>query len=303
MKPQLRLAALSLAACAVGGTAPPPLAAARWTDSGSDIARILTHQPPECLRPARSPDEAYLISLGRAAFRTPLLLGGQAARLGLRCESCHRNGRTNPHFHFPGLSGAPGTADVTSFMLSSHRGDHIDNPRPIPDLGGPKTALRVDQGEAGGALEGFIRGLVMDEFDGPPPPPAVLRGLAAYVRAMAPAACADRAEERVTLEGDLRDVAGAVAAAREGQRRGDRDSAILMLQAARTRLGDIAERLRTPQARAQLQARSRSLGDSIRALRSTPIVARARIAYRPPRIGTVIDSFYDPESIRAELAR
>ncbi|MGF7473737.1 hypothetical protein WFJ45_23635, partial [Salmonella enterica subsp. enterica serovar Minnesota] len=70
--------------------------------------------------------------IGRAAFNSPLLLGGQAARAGLSCASCHRNGRGNPDFHFPGISGAPGTADVTASLLSSHRGDGQFNPKPIP---------------------------------------------------------------------------------------------------------------------------------------------------------------------------
>lgn len=231
-----------------------------------------------------------------------MLLGGQAARLGLRCESCHRNGRNNPDFLFKGLSGPAGTADVTSFILSSHRGDHIDNPKPIPDLGGPKALLRIDQNAQNGALEGFIRGLVTEEFDGAPPPPAVLRGLAAYVRAQDPAVCAGRQEEPVTAETDLEDVAAAVAAAGEAWRRADRSSAVLMLQAARTRLGDIAERSTDPTVHLAIEAQSRALGEALQQMRTAPVASKLEIVYRPPRIGNVTNTFYGETRLRAALA-
>lgn len=82
--------------------------------------------------------------------------GGQAARAGLSFESCHRSGRPHPQFLFPGASGAPGTADVTASLFSSHRGNGRDDPVPIPDLSGPRARLAP-----------FIHGLVTQEFDGP----------------------------------------------------------------------------------------------------------------------------------------
>ncbi len=214
----------------------------RWLPPGADAARILTRRPQECFRAPADPEAAYRAELGRAAFRSPLLLGGQAARAGVACESCHRNGRANPDFDFPGLSGAPGTADVTSSLFSSHRGDGIDNPKPIPDLGGPKTALKVSQA-APGQLEAFIHGLVTEEFDGAEPPAAVLKGLADYVRAMDPAVCAARPQsEPVTLAGAMNDARRAVRAALEAIRRKDLASAALMAAAGRSQLGLVAER-------------------------------------------------------------
>ncbi|MDB5452117.1 MAG: hypothetical protein JWO33_695, partial [Caulobacteraceae bacterium] len=179
--------AVALAAVAAGSG--PPLRAMRWTATGGDPIPDMTEAPTECLRPASSTADALRVEVGRAAFRTPVLLGGQAARAGLTCEGCHRSGRNNPAFHFPGVSGAPGTADVTSSLFSSHRGDNLDNPKPIPDLSGPKRGLRIDQSPARPDLELFIHGLVHEEFDGPEPPAEVLAGLAAYVRALDPKAC------------------------------------------------------------------------------------------------------------------
>lgn len=237
------VAAVALLLAAAGpATPPPPLRAMRWLAPGADAARILTRQPAECFRVPTDSEGAYSAELGRAAFRSPLLLGGQAARAGVACETCHRNGRTNPDFDFPGLSGAPGTADVTSSLFSSHRGDGVDNPKPIPDLGGPKPALKVRQGYPG-ELEAFIHGLVTQEFDGAEPPPAVLRGLADYVRAMNPAVCAARpVSEPVTLEGTLDDARRAVRAALDAIGHHDLATAALMTASGRSQLGLIAER-------------------------------------------------------------
>ena len=242
-RPRRRSGFLIVCAALAGGfTVSPPLRALRWLAPGADGARILTERPRECLKNPASADTAYLVEMGRAAFRSPLLLGGQAARAGIDCETCHRGGRTNLDFDFPGLSGAPGTADVTSSMFSSHRGDDVDDPRPIPDLGGPKSALRISQAPDSGDLERFIHGLVTEEFDGAEPPPAVLAGLAAYVRAMSPAACPAGAAQTVSVEADIADARRAVRAGLAALARHDAPSAVVMVEAARSVLGAIAER-------------------------------------------------------------
>ncbi|HEX7758150.1 MAG TPA: hypothetical protein VF459_01510, partial [Caulobacteraceae bacterium] len=212
------------------------------------------------------PERAYSAELGRAAFRTPLLLGGQAARAGVACETCHRDGRTNPDFDFPGLSGAPGTADVTSSLFSSHRGDGVDNPKPIPDLGGPKAALKVSQDPAGGDLERFIHGLVTQEFDGAEPPPAVLKGLADYVRAMEPAECRARPRVAVTAATTLWEAQRAARAGLLALGHGDGASATLMVEAARSQLGLVAERYAAPALARDQRALSASSEDLAGAL-------------------------------------
>lgn len=210
-----------------------PIAEARWVVPEARF-ETLTRQPGECLVWPREAAARQSVAIGRAAFRAPLLLGGQAARAGLSCASCHRSGRGNPHFRFPGLSGAPGTADVTSSLISSHRGDGTINPKPIPDLASGRRTVSHDRGSR--ALEAFIRGLIVEEFDGPEPPPAVLGGLADYVRAMTPAAC--RNGGRIGLEMELAEVAAALDAAR----RADGGSLKLLVGAARSQLGRIDQR-------------------------------------------------------------
>ena len=216
----------------------------RWLAPGVDASVVLTRRPTECLAMPTDAETAYLVELGRAAFRTPLLLGGQGARAGLSCESCHRDGRNNPDFAFPGVSGAPGTADVTTSVLSSHEMDSAHGAKPIPDLSGPKSALKFDQDPASNALAGAIDRIITREFDGNEPPPAVLAGLAAYVRALSPAACPPASTEPVTAAQALADVRRAAMAAIAALDHHDAPSAVLMIEAARSQLGDIDERYR-----------------------------------------------------------
>jgi hypothetical protein len=233
-----------------------------WVSRDADPARALGTVPTECLKAPADPAQAASVEIGRAAFRTQVLLGGQAARAGITCETCHRGGRANPDFQFPGVSGAPGTADVTNSLFSTHRGDGIDNPKPIPDLSGPKAALKVDQDPASGKLQPFIHGLVTEEFDGPEPTPAVMAGLTAYVRALDPAACPARAREPMSVTLLMSDARRALAAAQGAAASGDAPTAMLMVAAARSRLGLIDERYAAPaltKPRADLRAADRRL--------------------------------------------
>jgi hypothetical protein len=245
----------------VAAEAGPPLRAMLWVRKDAP-ADLLATQPTECLKPPTDLAAFHDVEVGRAAFRTPLLLGGQAARAGLSCESCHRAGRGNPDFQFPGASGEPGTADVTLSLFSSHRGNGVHDPKPIPDLSAAKASLKVDQSPAAGKLEPFIRGLIVEEFDGPEPPPAVLKGLAAYVRALSPAACPKAAVARVTADGLITDADRAMAAARHALSAGDGATAVLMVAAARARLGLVDERYPgQPVPRSRLAADDRRLRD------------------------------------------
>lgn len=211
--------------------------ALRWTDPAQALP-ALTTLPPECLRLPDDPAQRASAEIGRAAFRTPLLLGGQAARLGLSCASCHANGRTNPAFRFPGLSGAPGTADVTNALMSTHRDNGVFDPRPIPDLALPGKVARTPGTPD---LRQFIHGLIVSEFDGQEPPPAVLDGLVAYVRSLDAHACSTPAPSSLTQA--WADTAQrAVRAAQERLASGDRPTAHLMLAAARSALGLLDER-------------------------------------------------------------
>jgi hypothetical protein len=237
----LLIASAAALACAAASPAMLPLRDARWLEA-SDLLADLTLQPSECR--SHFPDEKLERSaeIGRVAFSDPLLLGGQAARAGLSCSACHRNGRTNAHFHFPGLSGAPGTADVTSSIMSSHRGDGMFNPKPIPDLAGDPAKLKISRDPSRDDLTKFIHGLITQEFDGAEPPKPVLDGVVAYVRSLSAANCRGPATTPITLAGLLDDVDKAVLLARREFAEGDPETGRLLLGAARSTLGKIDER-------------------------------------------------------------
>jgi hypothetical protein len=292
-------AAVAVVAAALGGlaiaqTAEPPLRAMRWAPADADPLRAFGQAPAECLKPPAEPALAQKVEIGRAAFRTPVVLGGQAARAGLSCESCHRSGRGNPDFLFPGVSGAPGTADVTSSLFSSHRGNGAFDPRPIPDLGGPKSALKVKPE----ALRSFIHGLVVEEFDGPEPPAAVLDGLVAYVRAMDPAYCAGN-EGPVTLAGLMADYSRALAAADAALAGGDRPTAVLMVAAARARLALAHERFEDADVRLRIVAEDQLLAELQDRLRGGRRDAAGRLAERRKRAGALEAALarYEPASL------
>ncbi|HEY1415683.1 MAG TPA: hypothetical protein VGF42_07335 [Caulobacteraceae bacterium] len=143
---------------------------------------------------------------------------------------------------------------MTSFIFSSHRGKPGFKPVPIPDLGGPKTALKINQSPASPDLEQFIHGLVTEEFEGAEPPRTVLRGLAAYVRALSPNACPVGPSQAVTLAGDLSDARRAVKAGILALARKDTTTAVAMTNAARSVTGAIAERYGGPGLEADVRA-------------------------------------------------
>jgi hypothetical protein len=258
-----------------------PIRGLLWTAPGADPARALGSVPAECLKIPADAALAASVELGRAAFRTPVLLGGQAGRAGITCETCHRSGRDNPDFLFPGVSGAPGTADVTNSLFSTHRGNGIDDPKPIPDLSGPKSRLRISQTPADRALEPFIHGLITEEFDGPEPTPAVLDGLAAYVRALDPAACPERPRRPLDVRLLMSDARRAIRAAQKQVAASDAATATVMVASARSRLGLIDERYGAPSLaddRTALRAADRKLADAQTALRERRPDAQRRLA-------------------------
>lgn len=220
--------------------------ALRWTAKGKEYS-MLSEQPEYCFVIKRGKDgllvDAKLIDAGRALFNTPTLLGGQAAKAGLSCASCHVNGRNNPHFMLTGVSDRPGTADVTSSFFSTTKGNAKFDPVPIPDLAIPGKVSR-DAGK--GALEPFIRTLIVDEFSGSEPGADTLAALAAYVRALKP--CNPNGDGIILrqLSNQIDLIESAVHGHGEMTKRGDSKSAQLLIAAVRHQLLLIDERFAAP---------------------------------------------------------
>ena len=238
--PALLSLLLSLGATGRGDV---PIREAKWLLPEARFVGLST-QPSSCVKMPQSAEEIQAYRVGSTAFRTPLLLGGQAARAGLSCASCHASGRATTGFQFPGLSGASGTADVTSSIMSRVRGDAVFNPKRIPDLA--VDPPKISRDPASSALDAFIRDLIVEEFDGPEPAPAVLGGLATYVRALDAQACDKDGRVPVTLNGDLADLRTALEQAKAQTAKGDGDTAWMMIAGGRTILGDMYSRFAGP---------------------------------------------------------
>ncbi|MCR9080670.1 MAG: hypothetical protein NXH78_16395 [Hyphomonadaceae bacterium] len=192
----------AVAACqapsATGSAPAVNIDALRWLDPSADPVAHLTVQPATCQTAPVSPSAQR----GALLFSSPLLLGGQAAKAGLSCASCHRNGRGNSAFLFMGISGAPGTADVTHGLFSTVRADETFNPVPIPDLATAEGRTRVDREQAG-VLETFLTAQIVEEFSGTAPESVVIDDLAAYIRTLDTAACAPNTIEAQSWRAEL----------------------------------------------------------------------------------------------------
>lgn len=240
-----------------------------WTAPGETLAHDLTHAPGECLA-ARTPQT----EIGRALFRSPALLGGPAARAGLSCNACHSDGGANARFLLPELTDRPGHADVTSEWASKVRGDGALNPLPIPDL------ANVSRHQTFGhlrepSLDVFVRSVIVDEFQGEPPPPQAFEGMMAYLRALRLDAC-PAAEGAITLASAADDVRRTVDAAESA----DRETSRLLLLAGQDAIGRIVERL--PPARFARDRRTfENLSRELGALRNAEDLSAATAAALP----------------------
>ncbi|MDP3674172.1 MAG: hypothetical protein Q8R44_03630 [Novosphingobium sp.] len=227
-------ATLTGAGVAAGAAGESAFQALMWTAPGHEAA-VLTRQPATCLG-ERANDPSVIA--GRALFNAPQLLGGQAARAGISCASCHSNGRRNPHFQLAGISDGPGTADVSASFFSVARSNATFDPRPIPDLAQPG---RISLDPESRDLERFLHGLIVEEFSGASPADAALGDLATFVRAVRP--CADRDNEAVRLAARIDLFRDSLRSAARATTAGDLDTAAVLAGAARTHLGLIDERL------------------------------------------------------------
>jgi hypothetical protein len=281
----------------------------KWIDPGADPVAELTRVRPECTRPPSGAAAASLVALGRIAFRSPVLLGGIAARSGMSCNTCHRNGHDNPAFFLAGVSGNPGTADVTGALFSRGRDDGSFNPVPIPTLVDAASdppfgsVLPMDD------LRDFHLAIVVEEFQGQLPPDAVLEGLHAYVDALRSGACPAPASEEVTLEGDSLDLEAAYDVMLWAIERADIPTAEFVSLAWKAALGRMHQRF-APDGRSQgLVKVSRAL-TPVRALLETDpgeaatALARVRDLQRGvlSALGAEASrSFYDPGFLEKAL--
>ncbi len=301
---------VALAACWSAAAADLPLSGLQWLAPGAYRVAALTMAPAECFRLPADSTRAAQAEAGRIVFRSPLLLGGPAARSGISCQTCHINGHRNPDFFIDGLSGAPGTVDVTSRRFSKTRGDDRFNPKRIPSLLELVPAVGTAQPAR---LATFVHGVIVDEFQGWQPAPTVMAALLAYVAALEPSACPSSGAVEIRLADDLKLIdrgASSLLAALQAQ---DLELADFLLVSLRSLLGDIDQRFESPgleSARAELRERSRSLAAWRDRLSTQPDAAmptlvawQANFRVRMPALAAMEPrTLYAPAILRQRMA-
>jgi cytochrome c peroxidase len=126
--------------------------------------------------------KSYLVNLGDLAFSSPSLLGGPAKRAGLSCASCHVNGASNAKLFVPGMSTHAGNFDTTSGFFNPRADDGVLDPLTIPSLRGARFLAPYGHDGRIASLREFIRNVIVNEFAGPEPSPAILDAMVTYIQ-------------------------------------------------------------------------------------------------------------------------
>ncbi len=284
------------------------IVALRWLGPGADPVAFLTMQPDGCERPSDNLAVMRVRALGKAAFESPALLGGAAARAGISCGSCHLNGRGNPNFVFAGVSGDPGTADITSNIFSKVLGDGAVNPVLIPDLALRDGGQILDR--SSDAFRDKVHALIVDEFDGQEPTPFVFAAVLAYLDGLDSSVCDPEVMLRTNVESSVLPALN-VLLADEGGAAIDHDDpevALFFHRVARERLGRIHERL-VGEELAAMRAQVRSFSRELQAREGDIRAGRVPVPFNvgdwerfEAELAKVEDqTFYDPEVLRAAL--
>jgi hypothetical protein len=154
--------------------------------------------------------KSYLVKLGNMAFNTPAILGGTALKGDVSCGTCHLNGANNPKLFIPGLSIRHGGFDTTSALFNQKAENSVLDPVRVPSLRGARFLSPYGNDGRKESLRDFVRTVIVDEFSGPDPAPAVLDAIVAYIEDID-----FLPNPRITIGGKL------AAGASEAERRGE----------------------------------------------------------------------------------
>jgi len=128
---------------------------------------------------------SYLLNLGDLLFSSPGILGGVARQAGISCETCHQEGHNNSKLFIPGLSGRPGTFDVSGGLFNPKADNGVFDPVTPPSLRGAKYLAPYAHDGRFPTLREFIRNAIVNEFAGPEPSAQVVDALEAYIKEIA----------------------------------------------------------------------------------------------------------------------
>jgi Di-haem cytochrome c peroxidase len=181
----IRLAALAcgLAFLAVPVAAFPVHGNQTVLPAGSELNEDALDRPREVFRSeALGGRKSYLVNLGDLAFSSPAILGGAARQAGMSCSTCHVNGASNPKFYIRGLSTRPGNFITTGALFSGRANNRLLDPVTIPSLRGARFLAPYGHDGRMTSLRDFVRNVIVNEFAGPEPPPAIVDAIIVYIQ-------------------------------------------------------------------------------------------------------------------------
>ncbi len=139
-------------------------------------------KPREVFRSEVAGGKSYLINLGNLAFSSPSILGDVARQAGLSCGTCHVNGAGNAKFFMPKMSTRPGNFDTTGPLFNPKANNFVLDPVRIPSLRGARYLAPYGADGRMASLRDFVRNVIVNEFAGPEPSPAIVDAIVAYIQ-------------------------------------------------------------------------------------------------------------------------
>ena len=149
---------------------------------GTELNENAMYRPTEVFHSeARGGFKSYQVDLGDLAFNSPTVLGGPARQGGISCGTCHVNGAGNARLYIPGMSTRPGNFDTTGPLFNPKAHNGVLDPVRIPSLRGARFLAPYGNDGRIASLRDFVRNVIVNEFAGDEPSPAVLDALVAYI--------------------------------------------------------------------------------------------------------------------------
>jgi hypothetical protein len=149
---------------------------------GTELNEEAIDKPREVFRSeALGGIKSYMVNLGDLAFNSSLVLGGPARRAGMSCGTCHVNGAGNGKLYIPGMSTRPGNFDTTGPLFNPGAHNRARDPVRVPSLRGARFLAPYGNDGRIASLRDFVRNVIVNEFAGPEPSPAILDAIVAYI--------------------------------------------------------------------------------------------------------------------------
>jgi hypothetical protein len=99
----------------------------------------------------------------------------------MSCGTCHVNGAGNAKLYIPNLSARPGTFDTTSVLFNAKAFNSLFDPVRVPSLRGARFTAPYGHDGRFTSLRDFVHNVIVNEFAGPEPSPAILDAVVTYI--------------------------------------------------------------------------------------------------------------------------